>query len=991
MLLAFAVLVFLCNFGLIGAFGKVISGISFGLFGFPSYILPPALVAGGIYWQVSKNKQKAIKRLGGAFLLILCLGIAAEMLAKPAEVYSVSEIYKRCASTKEGGGVFFGSIAFLFLKLLSQVGTVLVLMVLGIISALLLTDKSLLEGVRHGGEFLFERAEESYETRDLRKEERRQRRLLMEEEREEKRLQKEERRREERARREEELRIKEEERLERQEQRRKREEAEGISSREEGSKQRGPLKSLTRVDILDYPYEGQNYEQEETRQGARRDNRISGVLFGENTVIPDKEELELAKNAREGMHEITLEDLSRYEEKAYSAGNAANVFRKSASSSDGTKAGKVSYGLPSRENREAQEADAEEIFPDRTVPIYRVPDIPSEADIELGVAPIEDIELGVTPIEDRELEVTPIDDMEMGISPIEEAERGVTEYERPGAPAMANGDLEMMPVEDADREIAEYDRPGAPAIANSELGVAPIEDRELGVTSIGDEELSVSPIEDMELGVSSIEDTEKGVTEYEKPGVPALANDELEIAPIEERELEIAPIEEVEQGLTEYERPGVPARIGEEWKEGNDLEEASERPETALLEGRSPLLLPWEEMPAEAKDGETQEDRRETPEFGNAAQGAGKEEWKPEREARTSENAVRDAEQEPEIEAQEAKKEADSVSNAEPEPKKEIYVKPRVAYERPPVSFLKAPKPVSGDSAEELWETARKLQQTLENFGVKVQVTDYSQGPSVTRFELQPEVGVKVSKIVGLTDDIKLNLAATDIRIEAPIPGKAAVGIEVPNKENMAVPLRELLESEEFAQAKSNLSFAVGKDIAGNVVIGDIAKMPHMLIAGSTGSGKSVCINTIIMSLLYKSSPEDVKLILIDPKVVELSIYNGIPHLMLPVVTDPKKATGALQWGVKEMMDRYKKFAQMGARDLKSYNQRTGENLPQIVIIVDELADLMMVASKDVEEAICRITQLARAAGIHLIIATQRPSVDVITGVIKANMPSRIA
>ena len=320
----------------------------------------------------------------------------------------------------------------------------------------------------------------------------------------------------------------------------------------------------------------------------------------------------------------------------------------------------------------------------------------------------------------------------------------------------------------------------------------------------------------------------------------------------------------------------------------------------------------------------------------------------------------------------------------------------------PPLSKLKKGAAATGDSAKELKETALRLQQTLHTFGVNVTITDISQGPSVTRYELQPEQGVKVSKIVGLADDIKLNLAATDIRIEAPIPGKAAVGIEVPNKENTPVALRDLLESSEFKNFPSNLAFAVGEDIAGKVVVADIAKMPHMLIAGATGSGKSVCINTLIMSILYKAHPDDVKLIMVDPKVVELSVYNGIPHLLIPVVTDPKKASAALHWGVSEMSDRYRKFADFNVRDLKGYNKKVesmrdsgDENapakLPQIVIIVDELADLMMVCPGEVEESICRLAQLARAAGIHLIIATQRPSVDVITGLIKANMPSRVA
>ena len=328
---------------------------------------------------------------------------------------------------------------------------------------------------------------------------------------------------------------------------------------------------------------------------------------------------------------------------------------------------------------------------------------------------------------------------------------------------------------------------------------------------------------------------------------------------------------------------------------------------------------------------------------------------------------------------------------------------PAKQYQFPPLRLLIPPKGgTNKNSAAQLRETAAKLQQILKDFGVSVTVTDVSCGPTVTRYELQPDHGVKVSKILALADDIKLNLAVADIRIEAPIPGKAAIGIEVPNKENSTVTLRELLASEEFDNHASNLAFAVGKDIGGKTIITDIAKMPHLLIAGATGSGKSVCINTLIMSLLYKASPEDVKLIMVDPKVVELSTYNGIPHLLIPVVTDPKKAAGALNWAVAEMTRRYQLFAEYQVRNLQGYNEKVKsiemlededkpQKLPQIVIIVDELADLMMVAPGDVEDAICRLAQLARAAGIHLIIATQRPSVNVITGLIKANMPSRLA
>lgn len=326
-------------------------------------------------------------------------------------------------------------------------------------------------------------------------------------------------------------------------------------------------------------------------------------------------------------------------------------------------------------------------------------------------------------------------------------------------------------------------------------------------------------------------------------------------------------------------------------------------------------------------------------------------------------------------------------------------------YIFPPMNLLVTEKQnLPADYDKNLKETAMKLQTTLESFGVRVTITDISCGPTVTRYEMFPEQGTKVSKILSLTDDIKLNLAASDIRIEAPIPGKAAIGIEVPNKQNMTVHFRELIDNRVFRNFKSKLAFAVGKDIGGKIVVADLAKMPHLLIAGATGSGKSVCINTLIMSVLYKAKPSEVKLIMIDPKMVELSTYNGIPHLLIPVVTDPKKASGALNWAVAEMTDRYKKFTETGVRNIEGYNKKVDEvvksgqvdeekmsRMPQIVIIIDELADLMMVAPGEVEDAIVRLSQLARAAGIHLVIATQRPSVNVITGLIKANVPSRIA
>ena len=318
-------------------------------------------------------------------------------------------------------------------------------------------------------------------------------------------------------------------------------------------------------------------------------------------------------------------------------------------------------------------------------------------------------------------------------------------------------------------------------------------------------------------------------------------------------------------------------------------------------------------------------------------------------------------------------------------------------YEFPPVQLLSEgeKKSVKGGK-KAVTDTAAKLQKTLYSFGVSAKVKNVSVGPAITRYELKPAEGVRVSKIANLADDIALNLAAETIRIEAPIPGKQAVGIEIPNKENEIVHLRDIIDCSKFIEHKSKLAFALGKDVAGEEVVTDIAKMPHVLIAGATGSGKSVCINTLIASIIYKAKPSEVKLVMVDPKVVELSVYNGIPHLLIPVVTDPKKAAGALAWAVQEMENRYSLFASKNVRDIKGYNEEldkegSTEKLPQIVIIIDELADLMMVSSKEVEDSICRLAQKARAAGMHLVIATQRPSVDVITGIIKANIPSRIS
>ncbi len=361
------------------------------------------------------------------------------------------------------------------------------------------------------------------------------------------------------------------------------------------------------------------------------------------------------------------------------------------------------------------------------------------------------------------------------------------------------------------------------------------------------------------------------------------------------------------------------------------------------------------------------------------------------------EELIRQATQKPKKKTREEERQ-EGVMEIADEVAQQAVEQPEKVYQIPPIDFLNKGKSFADDpnASRELREKADLLTSVLQSFNVSVRITNIARGPSVTRYEVQPAAGVKVSKITSLADDIALALAAEGVRIEAPIPGKAAIGIEVPNTHRDMVSLRELLESRQFTDSKSKLTFAVGKDISGNLIFGDIAKMPHMIIAGTTGSGKSILTNSIIMSLLYHASPSEVKLILIDPKIVEFRVYDGIPHLLIPVVTDPKKAAGALNWAVQEMLSRYQTFAETGVRDLGDYNRLCEENpdlkpMPQIVIGIDELADLMMAASKEVEDSICRLAQMARAAGMHLIIATQRPTTDIITGLIKANIPSRVA
>lgn len=734
------VILFLCNFGIIGPVGNVISGVLFGIFGLTAYAVPVMLFIAVSFWYANSGNPNALRKLIAGIVFFIMIGVICELFAGGSlslEKYDLKLIYETAKSSKKGGGVIAGSLAYLLHHYLETIGTVLVVLLCGAISFILMTERSLISGVKNGGSRMLERTrEDSERRREYVKQRREEQAIRRAQQREAYRNQCEEQ---------EEM---EEISLEEQPPRVSREEERRRRARERESERQ------------------QRREEKETEKILRMDRKVSGVIL--DTAITRENE----ERRRDDIHEIM------WNEGMEEAGN----------------------GMVNTLQEQGEIPEAAEKKPTGSIFDFDSIRIRSAHQVTLEEAAEEE----------------------------EEPEEYVSTLEPAPAP-------------------------------------------------------SVSP-------------------------------------------------------LRSSETPAAAVPVGQEIR--IHREDIPEPPQQ-----RTRPVARLKEEGAENGDAVTQQINKD-------------------------------------IQNMEAKA-----------PKKYIF---------PPLSRLQKGVARSGDSTQELKETAMRLQQTLNTFGVKVTITDISQGPSVTRYELQPEQGVKVSKIVGLSDDIKLNLAATDIRIEAPIPGKAAIGIEVPNKENMPVALRDLLESKEFKEFPSNLAFAVGKDIGGQTVVADIAKMPHMLIAGATGSGKSVCINTLIMSILYKAHPDDVKLIMVDPKVVELSVYNGIPHLLIPVVTDPKKASAALHWGVSEMTERYKKFADFNVRDLKGYNKKveamreSGDpeapaKMPQIVIIVDELADLMMVAPGEVEESICRLAQLARAAGIHLIIATQRPSVDVITGLIKANMPSRVA
>ena len=842
---ALCVFLFLCNFGIMGAFGGILSNVQFGLFGLSAYIAPLLIFVAVIFYISNQGSGAAVRKLVSGVVLYILLAMLCELFAgrlSGMENYSLITLYKGAAEHHNGGGAFAGSFAYLSYHYLETVGTVLVIIVLGLICVVLLTERSLIGGAKKSGKYLAEKVhtrdaryterygededgEDALERSERLREERRERmeqRRREQEERDQRRRKEQEERS---LRRQEELEEKERKRREEQEERerRRREEQEEKARR----KQREQEAKEREKRLLQ--------EEKEDEKILRMNKKSRGVML--DTTLTAREE---PAEEQSGMHEIRVQDVVKEEPVYETPRKQIPIYRREA------------------ENDEVQEISYEEFGRNS----YR----------------------------------------ESGFAKEEPADAGTLQEPR---------------IRITEPEFAETDRFRAAGI---------------GTAGIAEDGRMASGMPETDSGAFRIPKAGNMASGAQKTGYMASG------------------MEEVKSMASGAEEAGT-------------VRTAAESPFDFREKERAKMPEPITE-------------------FSPAGGSSVPEQKKPESGAPGQNNV--------------------SISlNEKGLPNRPAA--PAKKYIFPPVTLLRKGKNTGkGDSNKELKDTALHLQKTLETFGVKVTVTEISQGPTVTRFEMQPEQGVKVSKIVGLADDIKLNLAATDIRIEAPIPGKAAVGIEVPNKENSTVAFRDLIESKEYQEFNSRLAFAVGKDIGGKVVVTDIAKMPHVLIAGATGSGKSVCINTIIMSILYKAHPEDVKLIMIDPKVVELSVYNGIPHLLLPVVTDPKKAAAALHWGVAEMTERYNKFAEQGVRDLKGYNQKAEQmqkkgavdapaKMPQIVIIVDELADLMMVAPGEVEESICRLAQLARAAGIHLVIATQRPSVDVITGLIKANMPSRVA
>lgn len=964
--LAAAILLFLSNFHLCGAVGDFLRGVQLGLFGMVGYAFPVLLFMGVSFYQSNSGSLKAIIKLTGVIGMVLTICGLAQMIFGiwPGEGDSLLAFYRESSLSGGGGGLIGGLLAAALKAVVGTIGTYLLLIALLVICCVFITEKSVVNAVKRGSGRAYQHA----------KEDAARRREEWEELREERR----------RGRDDNVVRgvdfgsIKIQETLSGQGSASMQDVLAGQRMMQEMMAGQGSSEGQAAPEINHPVQENMAQEAAYHHISAQAVQTPQETLagFGQADVFSGKIEF-----PPEYMEPVPFEEDSR-------AGKDARGYAQVQSTLDGqgmTQAGKAGTGgteegRTERSSAEGKQAERSSVRESRTerssvresraerssVEESRVEKSGAEERAKVVSFPERSASVRKNEPLYARREMKTLEELDMSISDLE-ASLNVPDWEELKMP----GDVDTDNSEDDGYLDTDY-REDEVFFDDDGFDDA----RYLRTPAARTQEKAVSGDGDawsQDNTEGTVPGSRKG-QEEERGRIRGLAGlDETEFLDDEDSEMDSFPFGGVEDDFS----PSVPAagmRGGglTDIANADDWEAENEADSTEEHFAKDSFFTPEEPKRVVTASGKVIETETELLH---------------KKLERRREEAAAEGNTSQAVSAQ--------VNQQKPVVKKE--------YVFPPTTLLQRGNRAPGTfSDQEYKDTAIKLQQTLKNFGVGVTVTNISCGPSVTRYELHPEQGVKVSKIVGLTDDIKLSLAAAEIRIEAPIPGKSAVGIEVPNKETATVYLRDLLESEGFLASKSKLTFAVGKDIGGQPVMADIAKMPHLLIAGATGSGKSVCINTLIMSIIFKSDPEDVKLIMVDPKVVELSVYNGIPHLLIPVVTDPKKASGALNWAVAEMEDRYRKFAQYNVRNLQGYNDKIKQieglpkedrpqKMPQIVIIIDELADLMMVVPGEVEDAICRLAQLARAAGIHLVIATQRPSVNVITGLIKANVPSRIA
>lgn len=927
LILAFCILLFISYFGIGGYVGGIAADISFGIFGVCAYLFPFLLFMGAAFVMSNRGNRLVGLKLTASILLYLCVcGFAGLLDGGYADTASVMGLYDAGAAYKSGGGLIGGGACLLIAPALGKAGMGVLLLILSIICAVLITQRSLLRTVKHQSSRMMESARQSSERR---------REAHMQE-----------RRRREEWKQFEELSV------------------ETSVSKRAGDRPEHPAVEKTiRVERVAPDPDRRRRVYTDPYGSVRTDAAPYEQRNGQSRVAPRVSGSGRAENGR----------ISRGTQAQRHADTAAQSVSFDLSAGPGETQPGQSDVRPVRSRSGRTEIEVPVIFPvngRESRSSHRVSGVTFDTKLPDTEAPVAAEAHEIRPktaSSTAHAELTSYIDLE------------TPEYEEKRPESVTT----VRPLRAKNSyESAEQEKTQDEALMSLHIeGLEP----EADAQHVEESRKEDGPVHNQAFWKTQADMQHEA---DEKDHVKRTIRTEEQISQF---------------GYEEMDPAGANEETADFPDEGEQTDASVGAPR---IRENKELSEPVPDRPRHVRNldifrSDASEDAPSSAGtvFRSAKAASGAERTGEGRKAAESSTSEVPARRNPRSSQQEIAEGIASVEEQAAETAKAV----RPEYVFPPVDLLKKGKnKESSGQEQEIKRTAAKLQQTLNSFGVHVTVTNVSCGPSVTRYELLPEQGVKVSKIVGLSDDIKLNLAAADIRIEAPIPGKAAVGIEVPNAENSAVALRDLIESDAFKNHPSKLAFATGKDIGGKVVVSDIAKMPHLLIAGATGSGKSVCINTLIMSILYKAHPDDVKLIMIDPKVVELSVYNGIPHLFIPVVTDPKKAAGALNWGVAEMTDRYNKFAEYGVRDLKGYNQKVEalkdiddpnkpKKLPQIVIIVDELADLMMVAPGEVEDSICRLAQLARAAGIHLIIATQRPSVNVITGLIKANMPSRIA